>query len=173
MSARYDRLPFPPDTQQAGFYVGTGETPLTMNQLIGGHWSVYHRQVGSWKDAVAGVLGMHRPLRAARFRTYELHFFPLYPSSHRGELPDTAALAPVTKGIVDGLVAAEVLLEDNPHHNYAEHHHAGRRRDDVRWPIIEVHIGALPDDDEHIICSCRDAYESKRSGAGRTKRGQR
>jgi hypothetical protein len=173
MSARYDRLPIPPDEDRAIFYVGTGETPLTMNQLVGKHWSAYNRHINSWKDAVAGVLGMHRSLRSRQYRTFELHFFPLYPTSHRGELPDTAALAPVTKGIVDGLVAAGVLFEDNPHHNDVEHHHAGRRRDDVPWPIIEVHIGRRQDDDEHIICSCRTAYESKRAGAAAGRKGQR
>ena len=165
----FDRMPHSPTADRFSLYIGTGDPLPVINEVLGKHWSTYGRISTDWQAATTGVL-RHMKQQSRRFEAARFWFFPLYPESFPGELCDTAATLPATKAIVDALVAARVLPDDNAWHNRGESHEPAERRAGLLYPLIELHVQRLSIPDEHIAsCSCRAKYEAKISATATRK----
>lgn len=151
-------------------FVGTGETPLpTVNKLIGKHWSHYNRIRAEWQAAALDALIERRATRR-RFDRVRFEFTPVYPSGYAKQLPDTGATFAITKPVVDGIVAAGLIPDDNGHHVYGELHRPPRIDRVKQWPLAYpvLHVLIQEVEPDPHDCRCREIYEAKQLGASRS-----
>lgn len=146
--------------------VYTGERPPTLNAERSAHWAVKHQHVVAWKTAAHEALMRvgYRPRQHA-MAAARIEFRPLFPINTRGVLPDTGGCYPAEKAIVDGLVEAGVIPDDNQWHNAGQLTLPPVRDPALDHPVIEVTLVPSAVPAEHIECSCRTSYEMKQARA--------
>lgn len=142
--------------------VSTGDRPLVLNRERRLHWSVRSTAVDDWHEATHTQLMLDRVRE--RWVRAGFRFYPQYP---KGPLPDTVAVFPSTKAIVDALVAHGLIPDDNPHHNAWEVHYAPVLNPDIDAPQISVTAYRLEPVDGHEACDCRLRYERALVKSGR------
>lgn len=138
------------------FRVATGERPITLNaERKGSRWD-RSTAAKAWKTATTEALLEHR-LTAVRFERVDVILRPIYPP-RSGNLPDTGGLQPTEKAIVDAIVDAEVIPDDNRHHVRAITSQAPGVADVGGYPVVLVQLEAVPVADTHplrVACGCR------------------
>ena len=122
----------------AEFRVFTGERPLLLNGERKLHWSARNRAVKEWHEATHAALLEHGVSRG--WGRVKFGFWPVYPG---GQLPDTAAVFPTTKAIVDACVSWGVIEDDRPEFNRGEFQGPPIRNKDAKFPLIVVEIIAV------------------------------
>lgn len=140
-------------------FVSTGKNPPTLNRERSQHWAVRAKLVREWHDATWAATSA---VRLQRFERAGFEFIPRYPTRR---LPDTTAVYPASKAIVDALVHLRVIPDDNAFHNAYETHHAPVHDPSLAAPGIQVNIHGLSGIPEHD-CSCvtrREQAEVKRA----------
>lgn len=85
--------------------------PPTANSRRRQHWRTQARSVEAWKHA---ALWMARQQRMPRLMAIEVECWGRYPNGR--SLPDTDAVAPALKAVLDGLVIAQIIPNDTPAH---------------------------------------------------------
>lgn len=146
--------------------VATGDRTLpTVNNLLGRHWSHYHRVRDTWGQATADAV-LEAKLGRVRWDRARFNLTPLYPEGYAKDLPDTGAVFACTKPIVDQLVAAEIIPDDNRWHSAGELHWppAIDTTMGLKYSAILVVIENMGDSEAHD-CTCRRTYLKKQLGA--------
>lgn len=143
-------------SERLDFHVTTGERPITLNRERR-HHTGWKRSAATqlWKDATAAALLEHH-LTAHRFERVDIRLRPFYPPKS-GVLPDTGGLQPTEKAIVDALVQAQIIPDDNRHHVRSITSEAPAIHEDVDLPRIQVRIEPAPINPGHPprkTCGC-------------------
>lgn len=141
------------------FHVETGDRPVTLNaeRRHGNHWR-RNAETQRWKTAAAEAL-LERGLTTLRFERVDIRLRPFYPPKS-GNLPDTGGLQPTEKAIIDALVDALIIPDDNRHHVRSIRSEAPAMSPEVARPQIVVRIDPVPIADGHPprhTCTCRPA----------------
>lgn len=125
------------------FTVATGGRPVTLNaeRKKGGHFR-QNSETQAWKSAAGWELRRRR-LDRCRFDRVEVRITPTYPE-RSGNAPDTGSLYPTEKAIVDGLVAAEIIPDDNGLHVARIISEAPRIVPGLEIPTMVVEVHAVP-----------------------------
>lgn len=164
-------------TDRIVLHVLTGTRPLTINNERRGHHMQRWREVDDWKGATHEAVLLNR-LHRLTLDAAVFTFQPIYPTA---VVPDTTAVAPTTKAILDALVAQGILPDDNRFHNLGEFHLPPRVTRTTEVPLIEVTIIPVARHDSNVTvtvpidpeaqshpqrgdCTCRNTYQSKQLG---------
>lgn len=91
--------------------VPTGRRPTTMNELRRLHWSSDHQLRTEYRD-----LAFFAARRAGLPRLEQIVLIARGVYADAKALPDTDAIAPTVKGIIDGLVLAKLVPDDTAAH---------------------------------------------------------
>lgn len=87
--------------------------PLLANQeRRQGHWGMRHHEVSWWRKATREAIleAGHAKVRWDRAR------FEIAPAFDGGTLPDTGAIFPTEKAVIDGIVDMDVIPDDTRFH---------------------------------------------------------
>lgn len=146
----------------ASFYVTTGERPVTLNAERKGNRWARNTASQAWKTATAEALLEHH-LTRHRYERVDIRLRPFYPP-RSGNLPDTGGLQPTEKAIVDALVAAQIIPDDNRHHVRSITSEAPDIRETVDLPQVVVRIEPAPINPGHPprnTCGCDRRHQPK------------
>lgn len=142
-------------TGPAQFWVATGERPVTLNaERKASKWA-RSAAARTWKTATAEALLEHQ-LTKLRYERVDIRIRPFYPAKS-GHLPDTGGLQPTEKAIVDALVEAELIPDDNRHHVRSITSEAPDIFDSLDHPSLMVRIepaAPAPGHPLRRVCSC-------------------
>lgn len=133
--------------------VATGARPLVMNASNRGHHMARHTTMEAWRTATAEALMLARV--NAHLTRVGLCFYPVYPNRVQ---PDTDGIYPTCKAILDGLVAAGIVPDDNGPHVEFFSMEAPVYDPDVVHPFVRVHVFPRPPVSGHGVgeCGCEE-----------------
>lgn len=141
-------FPYPDGT--IWFVVSTGERPTTLNaERKGSRWD-RSAATALWKTEAGWALksaGFHR----LRFEAVMFEFTPVYT---KGAMPDTGNVYPVEKAIVDAVVEAGVIPDDNRFHDVGH-----TTRPPVKWTEVGIAVAIHPGSGAEHECTCRSRWE--------------
>lgn len=141
-------------TRPASFYVTTGDRPVTLNaERKASRWA-RATAARAWKEATAAALLEHG-LTRCRYERVDIRLRPFYPP-RSGNLPDTGGLQPTEKAIVDALVDAGLIPDDNRHHVRSITSEAPDLAD-IDLPRVVVQLDPAPINEPHpprAHCGC-------------------
>lgn len=123
---------------RAEFRVATGDRPLLLNGERKAHWSARSSAVEDWHTATSEALTEHKVPRGWGRVTFA--FWPVYPVL---PIPDTAAVYPTTKAIVDACVNWGVIVSDKPEWNRGEFQGPPIVNPAAPYPLIVVEIAQV------------------------------
>lgn len=115
----------------------TGERPVTLNAERKANRYVRAKATALWRH-LAELEVRGRPGPVPKHGRVHIRFEAVYPSN-AGVLPDTGALYPTEKAIVDGLVDAGVI-EDDSGEFVAGLTSVAPRKGDVAVPVVRVRV---------------------------------
>lgn len=140
------------------FEVSTGNRPFTANQVMTANHFKRAGMVREWKEATAMSLALNK-IRA-RFDRAWFEFAPVYP---KYPITDTSNVHPSTKAIVDALVDAGMIPDDNPYHNAYEGFDAPVVDRAATTPYIMVTVRSLPALEGHRAgeCKCAASHQAR------------
>jgi hypothetical protein len=138
----------------ARFGVVTGGRPLTLNSERKDRWGA-RAATAEWKVAAGWALKEHR-LHRHRFEAVVFEFTPTYV---KGPMPDTANIYPTEKAIVDAVVDAGMIPDDNRWHNRG---HLSRPPEvgEFTGVLVTIWPAAAPAHE----CGCRSVFDRSQRG---------
>lgn len=140
--------------------VRLGDRPLTLNAERNMHWAKAAKVTAEWKSGamlVAQEVGLHQ----VRWERAKFTFRPSYPSARA--LPDTGAIYPAEKAIVDALVELGVIPDDNRFHNAGQLSLPPMVNPTGLPPAVLVRVAPRPADLQHgyrEVCGCEAAHRA-------------
>lgn len=140
--------------------VALGERPLTLNAERDLHWAQAAKVIAEWKR-VASLTARSGGLARARWERARFTFRPVYPDGRA--VPDTGAIYPVEKAIVDALVELGVIPDDNRFHNAGQLSLPPMVDSSWQSPAVLVRVSPHPADLGHGYreqCGCQQAREA-------------
>lgn len=93
----------------AGQLVVSGR-PISLNAERGGHWRQRHTATAAWREQAAMLARQHLTPIAPLALPIIIEAFPV----QKGRLPDAGNSYPTVKAIVDGIVDAGIISDDDP-----------------------------------------------------------
>lgn len=103
----------PADPAPIRLTVSTGDRPMIVNVESKRHGAARQTDVDAWQWATSAAIKRHR-LAGHEFERIRFEFQPIYPTL---VMPDTAAIDPTEKAIIDACVVAGLIPDDNRWHN--------------------------------------------------------
>lgn len=144
------------------FHVTTGERPVTLNAERRGNRWARNTAAQAWKTATAEALLEYHVTRH-RFERVDIRLRPFYPP-RSGNLPDTGGLQPTEKAIVDALVHAGIIPDDNRHHVRSITSEAPDIAGEIDTPRVVVRLEPAPINPGHPprkTCGCDRRHQPK------------